>query len=179
MLLVRSYRLVCSGRGLKQGNVYEFKNLGMFVLLLIGWESGASFVSQSQSHIFCEINGEFACRLMYIGKLRKKHMPAIQMVLILFWSVEKMVQDFSAKRSGRKPEQTIAYSKQGSFLTMLALLLGRVILILQSGWTRWASNKITLYWNNTTNRSKSKYFCFLIWFLLLLLLLSAVLTSSR
>ena len=49
MLLVRSYRLVCSGRGLKQGNVYEFKNLGTFVLLLIGWESGASFVSQSQS----------------------------------------------------------------------------------------------------------------------------------
>lgn len=36
MLLVRSYRLVCSGRGLKQGNVYEFKNLGMLVLLLIG-----------------------------------------------------------------------------------------------------------------------------------------------
>ena len=47
MLLVRSYRLVCSGRGLKQGNVYEFKNLGMLVLL--GWESGASFVSQWQS----------------------------------------------------------------------------------------------------------------------------------
>lgn len=34
--------------------------------------------------IFCETNGELACRLMYIGKLRKKHMSAIQMVLILF-----------------------------------------------------------------------------------------------
>ena len=42
-------------------------------------------------------------------------MSAIQMVLILFWSVEKMVQDFSAKHSGRKPEQTIACGTQGSF----------------------------------------------------------------
>ena len=49
MLLVCSYRLVCSGRELKQGNVYEFKNLGILGLLLIGWESGASFVSQWQS----------------------------------------------------------------------------------------------------------------------------------
>ena len=36
MLLVCSYRLVCSGGGLKQGNAYEFENLGMLVLLLIG-----------------------------------------------------------------------------------------------------------------------------------------------
>ena len=42
-------------------------------------------------------------------------MLAIQMVLILFGSVEKMVQDFSAKHSGKKPEQTIAFSTQGSF----------------------------------------------------------------
>lgn len=42
-------------------------------------------------------------------------MSAIQMVLILFWSVEKMVQDFSAKHSGRKPEQTIAFSTRVHF----------------------------------------------------------------
>ena len=34
-------------------------------------------------------------------------MSAIQMVLILFWSVKKMVQDFSTKHSGRIPQSKL------------------------------------------------------------------------
>ena len=129
--------------------------------------------------IFCEINGELACRLMYIGKLRKNTCQQFKW----FWFYSDRLRKWC-----KISQQSIVVENQsklnclqykGFILMILALLLGRVILILQSGWTRWASKKITLYWNNTMNRSKSKYFCFLIWFLLLLLLLSAILTSSR